>query len=378
MRNTVPIIALVVIVAIVGVYAATTFTNHSVGPNETVNLLNTSGDMISVTNIAELQLIINQPANYTKNFKNIPPAKNANVIPKTDIKKAYENIFSKLGLGNAKITVAVSDVFKADNGAAIYVVEVTIENDDYIDYYVFYHNAYITPKLGDKGIDGVLAEYNLYSPKQVDGQTQPKYTKEQILELAKKEYANHTPNATGNEKYDIQLNNTNNTPVYKVTIDNNNTLEYDGNTGALLSSTLTDTDYESIAREVAQKRLKQENKNYSSNLSLGNVNNTTDGDKILYTFEIVFTDSHGKQNVGHITVDAKTKEVVDFELKDPEIIEDAKKTEDTTTTTSEVEDNTHSHEDTSSHTQKSSSSRSSGSSSSSGSSQDNVESNNDY
>lgn len=372
MRNTVPIIALVVIVAIVGVYAATTFTNHSVGPNETVNLLNTSGDMISVTNIAELQLIINQPANHTQNIKPSPPDPKASLIPKEDMKKSYEDIFNKLGLGNAKIQVTVSDLIKTPNGAAFYVVEVTIENDDYKDYYVFYQSAYVKPKLGDKGIDGVLAEYNLYSPKQVDGQTQPKYTKEQILELAKKEYANHTPNATGNEKYDIQLNNTNNTPVYKVTIDNNNTLEYDGNTGALLSSTLTDTDYESIAREVAQKRLKQENKNYSSNLSLGNVNNTTDGDKILYTFEIVFTDSHGKQNIGHITVDAKTKEVVDFELKDPEIIEDAKKTEDTTTTTSEVEDNTHSHEDTSSHTQKSSSS------SSSGSSQDNVESNNDY
>lgn len=371
MRNTVPIIALVVIVAIVGVYAATTFTNQSVGPNETVNLLNTSGDMISVTNIAELQLIINQPANHTQNLKPSPPAPNASVIAKEDMKKSYEDIFNKLGLGNAKIQVTVSDLFKTDNGAAIYIVEVTIENDDYTDYYVFYQNAYVKPKLGNNGIEGVLAEYNLYSPKQVDGQTQPKYTEEQILELAKQEYVNHTPNATGKEKYDIKLNNENNTPVYTVTIDNNNTLKYDGNTGALLSSTLTDkTDYESIAHEVAQKRLKQENKDYSSNLSLGSVNNSTDGDKILYTFEIVFTDNHGKQSVGHVTVDAKTKEVVDFDLKDPEIIEDAEKPEQTTTTTSEVEDNTPSHEDTSSHTQKSNSSRSS--------SQDNVEYDSQY
>jgi uncharacterized membrane protein YkoI len=376
MRNTVPIIALVAIVAIVGVLAATTFTNQSVGPNETVSLLNASGDMISVTNIAELQLIINQPANYTQHFKNIPPNSNANIIPKEDIKKAYEDIFSNFGLGNAKITVNVNDLIKIPNGASIYVVEVTIENDDYTQYFVFYQSAYVTPKLGDNGIDGALAEYDLYSPKPVDGQAQPKYSEEQIRELAKQEYANHTPNATGNEKYDIQLNNENNTPIYTVTIDNNNTLKYNGNTGELLSSTLTETDYESIARQVAQQRLKQENKDYSSNLSLGSANNSTDGDKILYTFEIVFTDSHGKQSVGHVTVDAKTKEVVDFVLNDPQIIEDAEEPGNTTTTTSEVEDNTPSHEDTLSHTQKSSSSQNSSSSRSS--SQNDVESEDNY
>lgn len=330
MRNYVPIVAVVAIVAIVGVFGYTTFNNQTVGQNETVNLLNASGDMISVTNIAELTLILKQPDQYinnttiTKTYNK--SQSNPQVISQDEMKKAYEDIFSEFGIGNAKILISVSDLYKTTNGIEFYVVEVTVETDNYVSIFIFYQDAYTKPTLTDDGIDGVYLQRFLESPKNQDNLEQPKYSEDQILEMAKTEYANHKQNATGDEKYDIDLTYVGKDPVYTVLINNEDILEYDGNTGELISSTLTDeetVDYASIAREVAQDRLKQENSPYSENLSLGSVSNTTDGDKILFTFEIIFTDEHGKQSVGHITVDAKSRQVTDFVLNDPEIIEDA-------------------------------------------------------
>lgn len=378
MRNHVPILIIVVLISIVGVSAYVTMSTPQDTHNETVDLLNKSGKVHVISSYAEFKGLF---LNISFNFDNstIKNNNNTNIISETEVIQSYENIFKNYW-GTSDVEVELNGISYTPDGKPYYVVTVTKKNGN-SEKIIFFSLADVKPveKAGQQlDIDGV---YEIYVLSNTNNQNnpQPALTKEQITQMAKEEYAKYNPQ-DNSATISTQLYYAGQDPIYSVIINNNATLEYQGNTGELLYSSLTgqtnDTDYSSICQKIAQDRLNQENSPYKNNLSIKFVKNQTEPEGNVFYYDIIFKDDHGQQTIGQIVVEAITKQVLSFQMSEPVIAPTEENTTDTTPNDTSSQPNEPSSSSSSSHTpsshssssESSSSGGSSGGSSSSGSS----------
>ena len=369
MRNYVPILIIVVLISIVGVSAYVTMSTPQDTHNETVDLLNKSGKLHVISSYAEFKGLF---LNISFNFDNstIKNNNNTNIISKTEIIQSYEDIFKKYW-GTSDVEVVINGIKYTPDGKPYYVVTVTKKNGN-PETIIFFAMADVKPveKAGQQlDIDGVYEEYILTNNNDQNN-PQPALSKEQITQMAKEEYAKYNPQDSS-ATISTQLFYAGQDPIYSVIINNNATLEYNGNTGELLSSSLTsqtnDTDYAGICQKIAQDRLNQENSPYKNNLSIKFVKNQTEPEGNIFYYDIIFKDDHGQQTIGQIVVDAITRQVLSFQMNEPVIAPTEENTTDTTPEDTSSQANEPSSSGSSSHTPSSHSSSSGSSSGSSGS-----------
>ena len=254
MRKQIIIGLIVVAILSVSVYGYMSYVQPRAHGDTTILSLNTSADIQQV-GIADFHKKVkkDQDTNAT--------------IPPTQIKEAYTKILKDL-YGNVDIKVNVYGPYKFDNGKAVYGVEAIIENDKFVDRIYMVVDGNILP---GKGVDTVYAVWYCHMDKKTDAKA--KLSEEDILKLAKAEYAKHRTPAD-NDTYDINRFSSGNQTIYGVNV-NSGVMEatYDGNTGELLDLFVQEEETtlhsESECRQLAQQTLDGKSYNYSQYLSLG-------------------------------------------------------------------------------------------------------------
>lgn len=312
------IIVLIVVLAAISaasVYGYMTF-NEAPKHEDTILKLNESGNLVEVGDIKE----------YNKIVKKERPKAEA-TLTKDQIKDAYTKLLKDI-YGVDKITLEVSDACKADNGKAVYCVNAVVESDKFIDYVFLIVDGNTLPGNNQNTI---YFAYFYHMDK--DDSYQAKLSKDDILKLAKEEYAKHKTPAS-NDTYQVFLYKApNNKPVYDVDVNNGvMKVSYDGDTGELLELFVEEDETvwsESECRQLAQETLDSNNYNYSDYLSLGDAHEESANNSTNYTYDIVYTNGSDKQVIGSIKIDANKKEVIDFSISDPVVEEEHNDTENT-------------------------------------------------
>ena len=306
MRKQIIIGLIVVAILSVSVYGYMSYVQPRAHGDTTILSLNTSADIQQV-GIADFHKKVkkDQDTNAT--------------IPPTQIKEAYTKILKDL-YGNVDIKVNVYGPYKFDNGKAVYGVEAIIENDKFVDRIYMVVDGNILP---GKGVDTVYAVWYCHMDKKTDAKA--KLSEEDILKLAKAEYAKHRTPAD-NDTYDINRFSSGNQTIYGVNV-NSGVMEatYDGNTGELLDLFVQEEEStvhsESECRQLAQQTLDGKSYNYSQYLSLGEAQEQTENGSTNYTYSIIYENGTDKQVLGSIKINANNLSVIDFSISDPKVPE---------------------------------------------------------
>ncbi|MBQ6444142.1 MAG: hypothetical protein IJJ11_05625 [Methanosphaera sp.] len=307
MRKQIIIGLIVVAILSVSVYGYMSYVQPRAHGDTTILSLNTSADIQQVG-----------IADFHKKVKKDSDDTNA-TIPSTQIKEAYTKILKDL-YGNVDIKVNVYGSYKFDNGKAVYGVEAIIENDKFVDKIYMVVDGNTLPR---KGVDTVYAVWYCHMDKKTDAKA--KLSEDDILKLAKAEYAKHRTPA-GNDTYDINRFSSDNQTIYGVNV-NSGVMEatYDGNTGELLDLFVQEEEStvhsESECRQLAQQTLDGKNYNYSQYLSLGEAQEQTENGSTNYTYSIIYENGTDKQVLGIIKINANNLSVIDFSISDPEVPE---------------------------------------------------------
>ena len=320
MRKQIIIGLIVVAILSVSVYGYMSYVQPRAHGDTTILSLNTSADIQQV-GIADFQ---------KKVKKNVDDVKV--ILTPGQISDAYTKILKDL-YGNADIKVNVYGPYKFDNGKAVYGVEAIIENDKFVDRVFMIVDGNTLP---GNGVDTIYAVWYCHMDKKTD--VKAKLSEEDILKLAKAEYAKHRTPAD-NDTYNINKFSSDNQTIYGVNV-NSGVMEatYDGNTGELLDLFVqeeeTTVHSESECRQLAQQTLDGKSYNYSQYLSLGEAQEETDNGSTNYTYSIIYENGDDKQVLGSIKINANNLSVIDFSISDPKVPEN-----DTNDTVDDISDN---------------------------------------
>lgn len=307
MRKQIIIGLIVVAILSVSVYGYMSYVQPRAHGDTTILSLNTSADIQQVG-----------IADYHKKVKKDNDGTNAH-LSKSQISDAYTKILKDL-YGDADIKVNVYGPYKFDNGKAVYGIEAVVEKDNFVDkiYMIVDGNT-----LPGNGVDTIYGVWYCHMDKKTD--VKAKLSEEDILKLAKAEYAKHRTPAD-NDTYNINMFSSDNQTIYGVNV-NSGVMEatYDGNTGELLDLFVQEeksTVYsESECKQLAQQTLDSKGYNYSQYLSLGEAQEQTDNGSTNYTYSIIYENGDDKQVLGSIKINANNLSVIDFSISDPKVPE---------------------------------------------------------
>ena len=256
----------------------------------------------------------------------------------SQINDAYTKILKEV-YGDAEIKLNVSGPFKYDNGKAAYYIEAVVEKDNFIEYVYMIVDGNKLP--GDGKIDTIYAIYVCHMDK--NDNVQAKLSKEDILKLAKAEYAKHRTPAD-NDTYDVfSYVSDNNKTIYSVDVNKGVMLAtYDGDTGELLDLFVEEEQAQvhtqEECRQLAQETLNSKNCNYSQYLSLGEAQEQTENGSTNYSYSVIYQNGDDKQVLGSIKINANNLSLISFDMHDPKVEEN--NTNDTVDNGSEVSPNT--------------------------------------
>ena len=307
MRKQIIVGLIVVAILSVSVYGYMTYVQPRAHGDTTILSLNTSADIqqVGITD-------------YHKKVKKTGESAKA-TLTAAQISEAYTKILKDL-YGDANIKLNVYGPFKFDNGKAVYYIEAVVETDKFVEniYMVVDGNT-----LPGNGVDTIYAVYVCHMDK--NDNVKAKLSKDDILNLAKAEYAKHRTPAD-NDTYDVSSYVCENKTIYDVDVNNGIMLAtYDGDSGELLNlfveeeqSTVHSQDE---CRQAAQQRLDSESKNYSQYLSLGEAQEESDNGSTNYTYSIIYENGDDKQVLGSVKINANDLSVIGFSLNDPKVEE---------------------------------------------------------
>ena len=320
MRKQIIIGLIVVAILSVSVYGYMSYVQPRAHGDTTILSLNTSADIQQV-GIADFHKKVSKTGNITS----VP-------ISSSQIKDAYTKILKDL-YGDADIKLNVYGAFKYDNGKAVYYIEAIVEKDNFIEYIWMVVDGNTLP---GNGVDTIYAVWYCHMDKKTDAKA--KLSEDDILKLAKAEYAKHRTPAD-NDTYDINMFSSGNQTIYGVNV-NSGVMEatYDGNTGELLDLFVQEEEStvhsESECRQLAQQTLDGKSYNYSQYLSLGEAQEQTENGSTNYTYSIIYENGTDKQVLGSIKINANNLSVIDFSISNPEVPEN-----DTNDTVDDVSNN---------------------------------------
>ncbi|RAP51860.1 MAG: hypothetical protein BZ133_02195 [Methanosphaera sp. SHI613] len=307
MRKQVIIGLIIVAILSVSVYGYMTYVQPRAHGDSTILSLNTSADIQQVA-----------ITDYHKKVKKDSDGTTA-PLSSAQISQAYTKILKDL-YGNADIKVNVYGPFKYDNGKAVYGVEAVVEKDDFVEYIYMVVDGNTLP---GNGADTIYAVYVCHMDKTTD--VKAKLSKEDIIKLAKAEYAKHRTPAD-NDTYDVYSFVSDNRTIYDVEVNKGVMIaSYDGDTGELLNLYVEEEQStvhtKEECKQLAQQTLNSKDYNYSSYLSLGEAQEETENGSTNYTYNIIYTNGNDTQVLGSIKINANDLSVIDFSIHDPEVKE---------------------------------------------------------
>ncbi|MDO5825554.1 MAG: hypothetical protein Q4Q22_04165 [Methanosphaera sp.] len=310
MRKHIIIGLIVVAILSVSVYGYMSYVQPRAHGDTTILSLNTSADIqqVGITD-------------YHKKVKKTGDKVDA-IVSADQISDAYTKILKDL-YGDADIKLNVYGPFKYDNGKAVYYVEAVVENDKFVEYIWMVVDG---NKLPGEGVDTIYAVWYCHMDKNTDANgVKAKLSQDDILKLAKEEYAKHRTPAD-NDTYDIGSYVSDNKTIYNVNVNDGIMMAtYDGDTGELLDLFIEEEQSavhsQEECRKLAQDTLNSKSCNYSEYLSLGEAQEETDNGSTNYTYSIIYENGDDRQVLGSIKINANNLSVIDFTISDPEVSE---------------------------------------------------------